>query len=83
MVAIFSSILYDTLIQITTASNIAFDIILEMLTQEDLQAQGVDVALRPLSQDQLELQLHGFLKKEIANTSSRLEWLRYQPRTKF
>lgn len=36
----------------------------------------------PLSEDQLELQLHAFLKKESVNTSSRLERLRYQPRAK-
>ena len=53
-----------------------------MLTEEDLQARKVDAALQPLSADQLELQLHGFLKKETVNTSSYLERLRYQPRAK-
>ncbi len=55
VVAIFISILYNTMLQITIASNIDFNIISEMLTQEDLQAQRLDVALQPLSEDQLEL----------------------------
>lgn len=36
----------------------------------------------PLSEDQLELQMHAFLKKEIVNTHSRIEQLRHQPREK-
>ena len=34
-----------------------------------------------ISKDQLELQLHAFLKKKSVNTSSRLERLRYQSTT--
>jgi hypothetical protein len=41
-----------------------------------------DVAVEPLTKDQLELQMHGLLKKVIVNISSRLEYLRYQPREK-
>ena len=35
-----------------------------------------------LLEEQLELQLYAFFKKKIVNTSSRLEWLRYQPKAK-
>jgi len=53
-----------------------------MLTQRYLQAQRLNVVLQPLSQDQLELQLQGFFKKETMNISSRLGWLKHQPREK-
>ena len=37
----------------------------------------------PLSEDELELQLHALLKKKTVHTSSRLEWLRFQPKANF
>ena len=43
---------------------------------------ALDLEVVPLSEDQLEMQLHTFFKKKIVNTSSRLERLRYQPRAK-
>jgi len=61
--------------------NLCLDVVLEILIQEDPQAQGLDVVHQLLSANQLGLQLHGFLK-EIVNTSSRLERLGYQPRAK-
>ena len=65
-----------------TSSNLYVYIVLGMPTEGDPQAPRVNAILEPLSQDQLELELHGFLKKETVNTSSRLERLRYQPRAK-
>jgi hypothetical protein len=36
----------------------------------------------PLSENELELEIHGILKKKCMNTTSRLEKLRFQPRRK-
>ena len=43
---------------------------------------ALDLEVVPLSEDQLELQLHAFLRKKIVNTSFRYERLRYQPNAK-
>jgi hypothetical protein len=78
---IFNRIIYNTITQ-TITSNFDFYIIFEMFTEGDPQARRLDATPQHLSEDQLDLQLHGFLKKETVNTSSRLERLRYQPRAK-
>jgi hypothetical protein len=39
----------------------------------------VDISVVPLSESEVELAIHGILKKESVNTTSRLEKLRFQP----
>jgi hypothetical protein len=58
-------------------------IMLKTLKQEkNPQARRSDVVVEPLTEDQLELQMHGLLKNKTMNTSSRLDHLRYQPKAK-
>jgi hypothetical protein len=45
-------------------------IILEILRQE---AKRLNIAIEPLTKDQLELQMHRLLKKETMNTFLRLK----------
>jgi hypothetical protein len=42
----------------------------------------VDISTIPLSEREVELEIHGILKKESVNITSRLEKLRFKPRSK-
>jgi hypothetical protein len=42
----------------------------------------VDISTIPLSEREVELEIHGILKKVNMNTTSRLEKLRFKPRSK-